>query len=46
MSGRGGLPTGRGIFVPRYEFGNSRKGLVGGGWETPRGLMVLEPQAS
>jgi hypothetical protein len=46
MSGRGWLPTGRGSSVPRYEFGNSRKGLVGGGWETPRGLMVLEPQAS
>jgi len=46
MSGRGWLPTIRGSFVPRYEFGKSLKGFVGGGWETSRGLMVLEPQAS
>jgi hypothetical protein len=46
MSGKGELLTRRGSSVPRYEFGNSRNGLVGGRWETHRGLMDLDPQAS
>ena len=46
MSRRGGIPTGRGSSIPRYEFGNSCKRLIGGGWETPQGLMDLDPEAS
>jgi hypothetical protein len=46
MFRRGGLTTRRGSFVPRYEFGNSHNGLIGGRWETYRGLMDIDPQAS